>query len=150
MKLLEDKLNLTSITVMVQKEVAERLTETPGGKNTGSITYSINYYTNAKTILEVPKTSFIPSPKVDSSVIKLDVLDNPKIKVLNEEIFFKIVKCAFMQKRKTLINSLSNSGISNKEILENILTELNIDTRIRAEQLTLEQFGMLSDKLSKI
>ncbi len=150
MKLLEDKLNLTSITVMVQKEVAERLTETPGGKNTGSITYSINYYTNAKTILEVPKTSFIPSPKVDSSVIKLDVLDTPKIKVLNEEIFFKIVKCAFMQKRKTLINSLSNSGISNKEILENILTELNIDTRIRAEQLTLEQFGMLSDKLSKI
>ena len=142
--------DLQSIHAMVQKEVAERLTETPGGKNTGSITYSINYYTNAKTILEVPKTSFIPSPKVDSSVIKLDVLDNPKIKVLNEEIFFKIVKCAFMQKRKTLINSLSNSGISNKEILENILTELNIDTRIRAEQLTLEQFGMLSDKLSKI
>lgn len=147
MKLLEEKLNLTSITVMVQKEVAERLTEAPGSKNTGSITYSINYYTNPKTVLEVPKESFIPSPKVDSSVIKLDVLKEPKINVINEETFFKVVKCAFMQKRKTLINSLSNSGISNKETLENILNELGLDSRVRAEQLTLEQFGLLSDKI---
>lgn len=147
MKLLEEKLNLTSITVMVQKEVAERLTEKPGGKNTGSITYSINYYTEPQTVLEVPKESFIPSPKVDSSVIKLDILKEPKIKVLDESLFFKVIKCAFLQKRKTLINSLSNSGISNKENLENILNELNINLKIRAEQLTLEQFGMLSDKL---
>ena len=88
MKLLEDKLNLTSITVMVQKEVAERLTEAPGSKNTGSITYSINYYTNPKTVIDVPKESFIPSPKVDSSVIKLDILSESKIKVLDEELFF--------------------------------------------------------------
>lgn len=147
MKLLEEKLNLTSITVMVQKEVAERLTEKTGGKNTGSITYSINYYTEPQTVLEVPKESFIPSPKVDSSVIKLDILKEPKIKVLDESLFFKVIKCAFLQKRKTLINSLSNSGISNKETLENILNELNINLKIRAEQLTLEQFGMLSDKL---
>lgn len=148
MKLLEDKLNLTSITVMVQKEVAERLTETPGSKNTGSITYSINYYTNPKTVIEVPKESFIPTPKVDSSVIKLDILKEPKIKVLNEELFFKVIKCSFMQKRKTLMNSLSNSGITNKETLEKILTEMNLDLRIRAEQLTLEQFGMIADKLT--
>lgn len=147
MKLLEEKLNLTSITVMVQKEVAERLTEEPGGKNTGSITYSINYYTEPTTVIEVPKESFIPSPKVDSSVIKLDVLKEPKIKVLDENLFFKVVKCAFLQKRKTLINSLSNSGISNKETLENILIELGLDLRVRAEQLTLEQFGSISDKL---
>ena len=147
MKLLEDKLNLTSITVMVQKEVAERLTEAPGSKNTGSITYSINYYTNPKTVIDVPKESFIPSPKVDSSVIKLDILSEPKIKVLDEELFFKVIKCAFMQKRKTLINSLSNSGIGSKENLEKILTELELDLRVRAEQLTLEQFGMISDKL---
>ena len=149
MKLLEDKLNLTSITVMVQKEVAERLTEAPGSKNTGSITYSINYYTNPKTVIDVPKESFIPSPKVDSSVIKLDILSEPKIKVLDEELFFKVIKCAFMQKRKTLINSLSNSGIGSKENLEKILTELELDLRVRAEQLTLEQFGMLSDKLKE-
>ena len=149
MKLLEDKLNLTSITVMVQKEVAERLTEAPGSKNTGSITYSINYYTNPKTVIDVPKESFIPSPKVDSSVIKLDILSEPKIKVLDEELFFKVIKCAFMQKRKTLINSLSNSGIGSKENLEKILTELELDLRVRAEQLTLEQFGMISDKLKE-
>lgn len=147
MKLLEEKLNLKSITVMVQKEVAERLTETPGGKNTGSITYNIHYYTEPQTVLEVPKESFIPSPKVDSSVIKLDVLKEPKIKVSDENLFFKIVKCAFMQKRKTLINSLSNSGILNKETLENALNELGLDLKVRAEQLTLEQFGRLSDKL---
>lgn len=149
MKLLEEKLNLKSITVMVQKEVAERLAEHPGGKNTGSITYSIHYYTNPKIVLEVPKESFIPSPKVDSSVIKLDVLKEPKIKVLDEEVFFKVVKCAFMQKRKTLINSLSNSGISTKETLETILNELGLDCKVRAEQLTLEQFGLLSNNLSK-
>lgn len=147
MKLLEDKLNLESITVMVQKEVAQRLVETPGGKETGAITYSINYYSNPELILEVSKDSFIPSPKVDSAVIKLNILKQPKIQVDNEELFFKIIKSAFMQKRKTLINSLSNSGISSKENLENILNEFGIDTRIRAEQLTLKQFGYLSDKL---
>lgn len=148
MKLLEEKLNLKSITVMVQKEVAERLTEKPGGKNTGSITYSIHYYTEPRTVLEVPKECFIPSPKVDSSVINLKVLQKPKINVLNEELFFKVIKCAFMQKRKTLINSLSNSGISSKETLENILTELGLDLRVRAEQLTLEQFEILSNRLT--
>lgn len=147
MKLLEEKINLTSITVMVQKEVAERLTEKPGGKNTGSITYSINYYTEPETVLEVPKDCFIPSPKVDSSVIKLNVLKEPKIKVLDESLFFKVVKCAFLQKRKTLMNSLSNSGILNKNEIESILNELDLDLRVRAEQLTLEQFGMLSDKI---
>ena len=127
MKLLEDKINLKSITVMVQKEVAKRLTETPGGKETGSITYSINYYTDAKLILEVSKECFIPSPKVDSAIIKLDLLKTPRIKLENEELFFKIIKSAFLQKRKTLINSLSNSGIKDKIYLENLLNELNID-----------------------
>lgn len=148
MKLLENKLDLKSITVMVQKEVAQRLVETPRGKETGAITYSINYYTNPELVLDVSKDSFIPSPKVDSAVIKLNILQKPKIQVKNEELFFKVIKCAFMQKRKTLINSLSNSGISNKENLENILNELGLDSRIRAEQLTLEQFGNLSDKLN--
>ena len=149
MKLLENKLDLRSITVMVQKEVAQRLVETPGGKETGAITYSINYYTDPELVLDVSKDSFIPSPKVDSAVIKLNILKQPKIQVTNEELFFKVIKCAFMQKRKTLVNSLSNSGISSKETLENILNELGIDTRIRAEQLSLEQFGYLSDKLDK-
>lgn len=150
MKLLEGKLNLTSITVMVQKEVAQRLAEKPGGKETGAITYSINYYTNPKIVLNVSKDCFIPSPKVDSSVLQLQVLDKPKIDVSDEKLFFRIIKSAFIQKRKTLINSLSNSGIADKQTLENILNELKIDIRIRAEQLTLEEFGLLTEYIKKL
>ena len=114
MKLLEDKLDLTSITVMVQKEVAERLAGINGGKEIGSITYSINYYTNPEIIINVPRNSFIPAPNVDSAVIKFDILKVLKIKVSNEELFFKVIKFSFLQKRKTLINSLSNSGLVSK------------------------------------
>lgn len=145
MKLLEEKLNLTSITVMVQKEVAERLAEIPGGKDTGAITYSINYYTNPKIILNVSKDCFIPSPKVDSAVIQLEVLNTPKIRVSDENLFFKIVKLAFLQKRKTLINSLSNSGLQSKNFLEKMLNDLSIDSKVRAEQLSLEDFGKITD-----
>ena len=145
MKLLEDKLNLESITVMVQKEVAERLADKPGGKEVGAITYSINYYTNPEIIIDVPRDSFIPAPNVDSAVIKLDVLKEPKVKVLDEELFFKIIKFSFLQKRKTLINSLSNSGLLPKDFLEEMLNSLGIDLRVRAEQLSLEQFGQIAD-----
>lgn len=145
MKLLEDKLNLESITVMVQKEVADRLTDKPGGKEVGSITYSINYYTNPETIIDVPRDSFIPAPNVDSAVIKLDVLKEPKVKVSDEELFFKIIKFSFLQKRKTLMNSLSNSGLIPKDYLEEVLNELGIDLRVRAEQLTLEDFANITD-----
>lgn len=145
MKLLEEKLNLTSITVMVQKEVAERLAETPGGKDTGAITYSINYYTNPQIILNVSKDCFIPSPKVDSAVIQLEVLNTPKIKVSDENLFFKIIKLAFLQKRKTLINSLSNSGLQSKDFLEKMLNDLSINSKVRAEQLSLEDFGKITD-----
>ena len=145
MKLLEDKLNLESITVMVQKEVADRLTDKPGGKEVGAITYSINYYTNPETIINVPRDSFIPAPNVDSAVIKLDVLKEPKVKVLDEELFFKIIKFSFLQKRKTLMNSLSNSGLIPKDYLEEVLNELGIDLRVRAEQLTLEDFANITD-----
>ena len=145
MKLLEDKLNLESITVMVQKEVAERLADKPGGKEVGAITYSINYYTNPEIIIDVPRDSFIPAPNVDSAVIKLDVLQEPKVNVLNEELFFKVIKFSFLQKRKTLINSLSNSGLIPKDFLEEMLNELGIDLRIRAEQLSLENFRDIAD-----
>ena len=145
MKLLEDKLNLESITVMVQKEVADRLTDKPGGKEVGAITYSINYYTNPETIINVPRDSFIPAPNVDSAVIKLDVLKEPKVKVSDEELFFKIIKFSFLQKRKTLMNSLSNSGLIPKDYLEEVLNELGIDLRVRAEQLTLEDFANITD-----
>ena len=149
MKLLEEKLSLDSITVMVQKEVAERLAAIPGKNNTGAITYTIWYYTNPEIILDVPKDSFVPAPKVDSAVLKLNVLKQPSVKVDNEELFFKVIKAGFMQKRKTLLNSLSNSNIDSKENLEKMLTTLNIDSRIRAENLSLEDFKNITDYLDQ-
>lgn len=148
MKLLEDKLNIESITVMIQKEVAHRLAEKPGGKECGSITYTIWYYTSPDIILEVPNTSFIPEPEVNSSVIKFNILKEPRIKVENEEKFFKLIKLAFMQKRKTLINALLNGRLfKNREEAEKCLNELNIDPKIRGEKLTLEQYNQLANKI---
>lgn len=150
MLLLEKKLNIDSITIMVQKEVAQRLTSIPGTHaDIGAITYSIQYYTNPKYICTVSKDCFIPVPKVDSAIMNLEVLKSPKIIVKNEKLLFKIIKSSFMQKRKTLLNSLSNSNIAEKQILEKMLTDLEIDSKIRAENLSLEQFGKISDYLNE-
>lgn len=146
MKLLEDRLNLDSITVMVQKEVAERLAEKPGEKESGAITYSINYFADADIVIDVPNSSFIPAPEVNSAVIKLKLLKEPRVKVKNEKTLFKVIKAAFMQKRKTLLNALCNAKIlNNKEEIEKMLITLNIDTKIRGEKLTLEQFALIAD-----
>lgn len=148
MKLLEDKLDIDSITVMVQKEVAERLTAKPGEKIAGAITYAINYYTIPNKVIDVDKTSFIPSPKVDSTVIKLDVLKEPTVKVKNEELMFKAIKAAFMQKRKTLLNGLTNSNLfGSKEEIKEILKQLNIDPEIRGEKLALQDFANIADRI---
>ena len=147
MKLLEEKLHLASITVMVQKEVALRLTDVPGGKDCGAITYTIHYYSNPKMILNVSKSSFIPAPKVDSAVIKLDILENNNFNITNEKLFFQIIKYAFMQKRKTLLNSLTNSKIASKETLEKMLLSLNLNPSIRAERLSIEDFVNISNYL---
>lgn len=146
MKLLEDNLNLESITVMVQKEVAERLAATPGDKLSGAITYSIYYYTTPEIIIDVPSSSFIPEPQVDSAVIKFNILKEPRIKVMDEKLFFKIIKSAFLQKRKTFVNALLNSNIfDNRENAEKMLLDLNIDTKIRGEKLSLEDFAKITE-----
>ncbi len=147
MKLLEEKLNIESITVMIQKEVADRLTETPGGKNTGAITYCVYYYAEAQEVLTVPNTSFVPEPKVNSEVIKLNIRKKPPVVLKNEKIFFKVVKASFMQRRKTLLNGLANSGIASKEKLKEILQELNLSENIRGESLSIEQFAEIANKL---
>ncbi len=148
MKLLEEKLNLESITVMVQKEVANRLAEVPGGNNTGAITYTINYYTEPKIIIDVPRNCFMPEPEVDSAVLYMKVLKTCRIKVSSEEKLFEVIKYAFMQKRKTLINSLSGSGKWDKEIIKKALQELGIEENIRGERLSLEQFALLSEAIN--
>lgn len=146
MKLLEERIDIDSITVMVQKEVADRITATPESGDSGAITYSINYYAKPSVVLDVPKESFIPAPEVDSNVIKLEILKEPGVNVKSEELFFKIIKLAFMQKRKTLLNSLSNGNIlKSKNEVEKMLKILDIDEKIRPEKLTLEKFAKIAN-----
>lgn len=145
MKLLEDNLDIESITVMVQKEVAKRLTTDPGNKLAGAITYSVNYYCEASEMVEVPKESFVPAPEVESEVIKLKLRKNPPVNVKNEEIFFKLIKASFMQRRKTFLNGVSNSGLASKEKIKTILESLNINENVRGENLSLEQFAQISN-----
>ena len=144
MKLLESKLDVESITVMIQKEVAERLIEIPGGKNTGAITYTIYYYCEGKKIREVDSTSFIPMPEVTSEVISLKLRKEPYVKVTNEKVFFNIIKSSFMQRRKTLLNALVNAGVfKDKEEGIDFLKKANLSENIRAENLKIEDFALL-------
>ncbi len=150
MKLLENNLPLDSIIVMVQKEVAIRLTAIPGQKDTGAITHSIYYYSEPEIVLDVPRNCFIPSPDVNSSVIKLQLLKSPRVKVSNEKLFFDIIKSAFSQKRKTLINSLVNNKIvSSKENAEKLLKSANLDTKIRGEKLSIQDFANICEMIKK-
>ena len=145
MKLLEDKLDIDSITIMIQKEVAQRLLAEPGTNLSGAITYGIYYYTVPQNVIEVSRDSFIPAPEVDSQVIKLNIRKNPLVIVKDEEKLFKIIKLAFMQRRKTLINALSNGNLYTKEEIKQMLEDLNIDLQIRGEKLTLEQFAQIAN-----
>lgn len=148
MKLLEEKLDIESITVMIQKEVADRLTAIPGEKNSGAITYTVYYYATSEEILTVPNSSFIPEPEVESEVITIHLRKEPAIKVEDETKFFALIKAAFMQRRKTFLNAIGNSGLNiTKEQMEQILQELNIDGRIRGEALTIDQFAKITEKL---
>ena len=131
---------------MVQKEVADRLTAKPGSRPSGAITYTVDYYSKAEEIVFVSKNSFIPVPEVDSEVIKLKIRKEKKVQVLNEDMFFKIIKASFMQRRKTLINGLINSGIiKDREKIQEIFEKIGIDINIRGEKLTIEQFANVSN-----
>lgn len=150
MKLLEDNLDIVSITVMVQKEVADRITARPGDKLSGAITYSVDYYAQAKNLMFVSKECFLPSPEVDSEVIYLKIREKPQIQVKNKDLFFKVIKASFMQRRKTLLNGLTNSGIvKNKEMAKKIIEEMNLSVDIRGEKLTTQQFAELTDLIEK-
>lgn len=150
MKLLEEQLPVQSITVMVQQEVAERLVATPGNKKAGAITYSVYYYAEAKEVVHVNRNSFIPAPNVDSQVIQLNLRQQPPVQVQNKELMFQLIKYAFMQRRKTLVNALENAGLSvSKSQITAILHQLGIDEKIRGEALSLEQFGEIANVLEQ-
>lgn len=146
MKLLEERLKLKSITVMVQIEVGERFCAVPNSKEYGAITISINYYTKPEIIIDVPKENFEPMPEVDSCVIKLDVRNVPPVELKNEKDFFNLIKAGFSQRRKTINNSLASMGIS-KEKIKSVLEKLGIDSKLRAENLTMEQFADISNNM---
>ena len=150
MKLLEEKLEIESITVMIQKEVADRLIEIPGEKNTGAITYTVYYYCESEKIMEVPNSSFIPEPEVTSEVIKMNLRKTPAVEIENPKIMFMIIKSAFMQRRKTLLNALTNSKVFiNKEEGTQVLNKLNLDINIRAESLSIQDFANIAKLISK-
>lgn len=151
MKLLEDNLDIHSITVMVQREVANRITATPETGNTGAITYAIKYYSKPSIVIDVPSKSFIPEPEVQSSVIKLEILKQPGVNVKSKDLLFKVIKLSFMQRRKTLLNSLTNGNLLNsKAEIENMLNKLGIDIKVRPENLKLDEFAKIADYVYNI
>lgn len=147
MKLLEDRLPVKSITVMVQKEAADRLCAPLGTRQTGAVTAAVNYYAKAEMLFKVSAGSFMPPPKVDSAVIKLTLRDKPTVNVESEEMLFRVIKASFAQRRKTMLNTLSATmGISKPE-LAIILEKAGVSQTARAEQLQLSDFASVANEL---
>lgn len=149
MKLLEEKLSVKQIVVMVQSEAADRLCAAVGTRDSGAVTVAVNYYANAERLFDVPRTSFVPSPKVDSAVIKLSVLTQPKIHPQNENLFFKTVKSAFAMRRKTALNGISAGLNLSKEKVAAAILRAGLKSDVRAEKLTMDELCVLSNELGK-
>lgn len=148
MQILRSGANISSVTVMVQKEVADRICAKVGSSAAGLFTAEVNYYSKPEFLFKVPKGSFLPSPKVDSAVIRLNVLSEPPVKVNNEEFFWKLLSACFAQRRKTLLNSVSNIMKIEKETLRSALLDLGFPETIRGEALSLEALANLSNLLN--
>ncbi|AIY07022.1 dimethyladenosine transferase [Planococcus sp. PAMC 21323] len=150
LKLLLEKLPIRSMVVMLQKEVAERITAKPGTKAYGSLSIAIQYYTQAEMALTVPKSVFLPQPNVDSAVIRMTKREVPEVVVIDEDFFFTVTRGSFVQRRKTILNNLQvamPSGKEKKDLILKALEEAEIDPTRRGETLTIKEFGLLSDKL---
>lgn len=149
MGLFESKVPLASITVMVQKEVADRMQVGPGTKDYGALSLAVQYYAKPEIIANVPPGCFIPKPNVGSAVIRLIRYETPPVNTKDEKRMFAIIRAAFNQRRKTLVNALSNAGVYGitKEMVMEALPEMGLAENIRGEALTLEQFALLSDLL---
>lgn len=149
MNLLESKLPISEIEVMVQQEAAERLCAEIGTRAAGAVSVAVKYYGESEILFNVGRECFMPSPKVDSSVIKIRLYDEPEYTVKNEKKFFSLVKGIFAQRRKTLVNSLSNSVGMSKAEIQNALSKMGLEPTVRAENLTMEEIVALSDLLLK-
>ena len=145
--LLEEKLPIKAITVMIQKEAADRLSTPVGSRDSGAITVCTNYYAEVKHLFNVSRGSFMPPPNVDSTVIKLQIRPEPAVKVSDEKKFFRMVKAAFAQRRKTAVNSIaSGMGLSKNQVAE-ALQKSGLNVNVRAEKLTMEELAALSENL---
>lgn len=149
MKLLESRLPAESITVMVQKEAADRICALPGTRECGAVTLAVWYYSIPKKLFSVSRGSFMPAPKVDSAVIKLDIRKSPPVKVRDEKAMFRLIRAAFAQRRKTLANSLTAAGLTREQTIS-LLDKAGIPRQSRAEQLTLEQFAILANQMPDV
>lgn len=146
MMLLEQRLPLSSITVMVQREAAQRMCAAVGSRESGAVTVAVHYYSRPEILFNVSAGSFLPAPKVDSAVMRLEVLSEPPVSVVDEECFRRVIKAGFSQRRKTFVNAVSSGGFDKARAGE-ILAEMGIPATVRAEQLTLEQLAELSNRL---
>lgn len=147
MALLEKKLPLKSITVMVQKEAAERLTAKIPSRNVGAVTLAVNYYSTPEYLFNVSRNCFMPAPNVDSAVIKLNIKKEPPVNVKSEKDFFKLIKAAFIHRRKTFVNSVSSELKIPKDQILQALLKTNLSATVRAENLSLEDFANLTNIL---
>ena len=145
MSLLESKLPIDSITVMVQKEAAARLCAKVGTREAGAVSVAVSYYAEPEILFGVDKGSFMPPPKVDSAVIQLHIRENPPVAVNDESKFFRLVKACFAQRRKTLVNTVSNTLGIDKENIKKALSKLGLSETVRGERLTLEELAELSN-----
>lgn len=147
--LLESKLNIESITAMVQKEAAVRLCSRLGSREAGAVTAAVEYYSEAEILFDVPRNCFLPAPNVDSAVIRLNIRKAPPVKVRDEKLFFDIINAGFNQRRKTLSNALSNRLKIDKQTALCYLETANIKPTARAEELTVTEFAALSEAINK-
>lgn len=150
LKLLLEKLPIRGMVVMLQKEVAERITAKPGTKAYGSLSIAIQYYTQAEMALTVSKSVFLPQPNVDSAVIRMTKREVPEVEVIDEDFFFSVTRGSFVQRRKTILNNLQVAmplGKEKKDLILKALEEAEIDPTRRGETLTIKEFGRLADKL---
>ena len=148
MKLLEDRLPITAVTVMVQKEAAQRICAEVGSRMSGAVTVSVNYYAKPQLLFGVSAGSFMPAPKVDSAVIRLDILKQPPVQA-DEKLFFAVVKAAFSQRRKVIANSLSAGLGRSKEEITSVLGAAGVSPTARAEKLSLEDFAAIANAIGE-
>jgi 16S rRNA (adenine1518-N6/adenine1519-N6)-dimethyltransferase len=152
LKLLHEDLPVTSLTVMIQKEVAERMAAGPNNKSYGSLTIAVQYYTEATVVMDVPKQVFMPQPNVDSSILRLVKRDKPPVEVDNEKYFFALIKASFAQRRKTLRNNLTSyfKGTIDKDAINQTLESIGIDGTRRGESLDMQEFATLANAFYRL